>query len=189
MGIAIANELANCGAKVNLVLGPTSEKINHPEITIHHVVTAQQMFDISTQLFKQQDVAILSAAVADFTPSSVSDSKIKKEQGLQSIDLIQTKDILASLGKVKTKKQTLVGFALETDNEEFNAKKKLKSKNLDLIVLNSLKDKGAGFGHSTNKVSILDNKGNKTEFPLKEKTEVAKDIVFSISNILKQKNK
>lgn len=186
MGIAIANELANSGAQVNLVLGPTSEKINNPSIIIHNVVTAQQMFEISTELFNQQDIAILAAAVADFTPSKVSDSKIKKEHGLQSIDLIQTKDILASLGKVKSEDQILVGFALETDNEEFNAKKKIKSKNLDLIVLNSLKDEGAGFGHSTNKVSILDNKGKKTEFPLKDKTEVAKDIVNSIVILLEQ---
>ena len=188
MGIAIAEALAEEGAEVDLVLGPTSEHSLNPLIKTYRVITAEQMFEKSSELFNNEDIAIFSAAVADFTPSQNADSKIKKEHGLKSIKLKQTKDILASLSKLKSEKQIIVGFALETDNEEINAIKKLKSKNLDLIVLNSLKDKGAGFGHSTNKVSILDNKGNKTEFPLKEKTEVAKDIVSEIVNILKHKN-
>lgn len=189
MGIAIAEVLANEGAEVDLVLGPTSEKTNNPYIKTYNVTTAQEMFNKCTELFHTKDIAILSAAVADFTPSEIADHKIKKEQGLNSIKLKQTKDILASLGQEKSENQLLVGFALETDNEEINAIKKIKSKNLDLIVLNSLRDKGAGFGHSTNKVSILDNKGNKTEFPLKEKTEVAKDIVAYIVKVMEQKNK
>lgn len=189
MGIAIAEVLANEGAEVDLVLGPTSEKTNNPYIKTYKVTTAQEMFNKCTELFHTKDIAILSAAVADFTPSEIADHKIKKEQGLNSIKLTQTKDILASLGQEKSENQLLVGFALETDNEEINAIKKIKSKNLDLIVLNSLRDKGAGFGHSTNKVSILDNKGNKTEFPLKEKTEVAKDIVAYIVKVMEQKNK
>jgi len=188
MGIAIAEALAEEGAEVDLVLGPTSEHSLNPLIKTYRVITAEQMFEKSSELFNNEDIAIFSAAVADFTPSQNADSKIKKEHGLKSIKLKQTKDILASLSKLKSEKQIIVGFALETDNEEINAIKKLKSKNLDLIVLNSLKDKGAGFGHSTNKVSILDNKGNKTEFPLKEKTEVAKDIVSEIVNVLKHKN-
>ncbi len=188
MGIAIAQTLAAQGVEVELVLGPTSEIVVDQLVSVHRVTTANEMFEKSMELFREADIAILSAAVADFSPSNIANSKIKKEQGLMSIELKQTKDILASLGKIKTDKQILVGFALETDNEELNAIKKLKAKNLDLIVLNSLKDKGAGFGFSTNKVSILDNKGNKTEFPLKEKTEVAKDIVDSIINILEDKN-
>jgi len=187
MGIAIAQTLAAQGVEVELVLGPTSEIVAGQSVSVHRVTTANEMFEKSMELFREADIAILSAAVADFSPSNIANSKIKKEQGLMSIELKQTKDILASLGKIKTDKQILVGFALETDNEELNAIKKLKAKNLDLIVLNSLKDKGAGFGFSTNKVSILDNKGNKTEFPLKEKTEVAKDIVDSIVNILEDK--
>ncbi len=187
MGIAIAEALVDEGAEVDLVLGPTSENTEKQGIKIHRVTTAEQMFEKSMQVFKNEDIAILSAAVADFSPSNIADSKIKKEQGFQSIELKPTKDILASLGKVKSKKQILVGFALETDNEEANAIKKLNAKNLDLIVLNSLRDKGAGFGYSTNKVSILDNKGNKTEFALKDKTEVAKDIIAAIVSVLEQK--
>lgn len=187
MGIAIAEALADEGAEVDLVLGPTSEQTQNPQIKIFKVNTAEQMFEKCSELFSNEDIAILSAAVADFTPAEIAANKIKKEQGLSSINLKKTKDILASLGQEKSEKQILVGFALETDNEETNAIKKIKSKNLDLIVLNSLRDKGAGFGHTTNKVSILDNKGNKTEFPLKEKTEVAKDIVAEIVKILNQK--
>ncbi len=187
MGIAIAEALVDEGAEVDLVLGPTSENTEKQGIKIHRVTTAEQMFEKSMQVFKNEDIAILSAAVADFSPSNIADSKIKKDQGFQSIELKPTKDILASLGKVKSKKQILVGFALETDNEEANAIKKLNAKNLDLIVLNSLRDKGAGFGYSTNKVSILDNKGNKTEFALKDKTEVAKDIIAAIVSVLEQK--
>ncbi len=187
MGIAIAEALVDEGAEVDLVLGPTSENTEKQGIKIHRVTTAEQMFEKSMQVFKNEDIAILSAAVADFSPSNIADSKIKKEQGFQSIELKPTKDILASLGKVKSKKQILVGFALETDNEEANAIKKLNAKNLDLIVLNSLRDKGAGFGYSTNKVSILDNKGNKTEFALKDKKEVAKDIIAAIVSVLEQK--
>lgn len=187
MGIAIAEALAEQGADVDLVLGPTSENIDNPDINIHRVVTAEQMYEKSLKLFQYQDIAVLSAAVADFSPLNIADSKIKKEQGLQSIKLKQTKDILAALGKLKSENQLLIGFALETDNEEANANKKIKSKNLDLIVLNSLRDKGAGFGHSTNKVSIINNKGDVTEFNLKQKTEVAIDIVTSIVNVLEQK--
>lgn len=187
MGIAIAEAFADLGAEVDLVLGPSNEVAKNQKIKTHKVTTAEQMFDKCMEKFHEQDIAVLSAAVADFSPSTTAISKIKKEHGFKTIELKQTKDILASLGEIKTQKQILVGFALETDNEEKNASKKLKSKNLDLIVLNSLRDKGAGFGHSTNKVSILDNIGNKTEFQLKEKTEVAKDIVASIIDVLKKK--
>lgn len=184
MGLAISETLAEYGAEVELVLGPTNEEIQNSSIKIHNVVTAEQMYNKCSELFNSQDIAILSAAVADFTPALSETSKIKKEDGLKLIELKPTKDILASLGQEKLPHQKLIGFALETDNEVSNALKKIKSKNLDLIVLNSLKDKGAGFGHSTNKISILDNKGNKTEFPLKDKKEVAVDIVESIIDIL-----
>ena len=184
MGLAISETLAEYGAEVELVLGPTNEEIQNSSIKIHNVVTAEQMYNKCSELFNSQDIAILSAAVADFTPALSETSKIKKEDGLKLIELKPTKDILASLGQEKLPHQKLIGFALETDNEVSNALKKIKSKNLDLIVLNSLKDKGAGFGHSTNKISILDNKGNKTEFPLKDKKEVTVDIVESIIDIL-----
>lgn len=148
------------------------------------------MFAECTRIFPFCDLAIMTAAVADFTPANPAQQKIKKEAGTDSIQLQPTQDILAGLGKVKTKNQLLVGFALETENEESNARKKLDAKNLDMIVLNSLKDKGAGFGHPTNKVSILLKSGEKKAFPLKSKKEVAEDILITIENkLLKKKGK
>lgn len=182
MGVAIADALADLGAKVELVLGPSIEKPKNPNITIHNIITAEEMYEKCIGIFPSSDICVLSAAVADFTPYNTSETKIKKEGGLSSIQLKPTKDILASLGSQKKKGQILVGFALETDNEHANAVKKLKSKNLDLIVLNSLQDKGAGFGHSTNKISIINNKQKTFEFPLKDKSEVAIDIVNTIVN-------
>jgi len=189
MGIAIAEALAEQGAEVDLVLGPSSETVSNSSINTFRVTTAEEMFEKCTELFANEDIAVLSAAVADFTPVMAANNKIKKEQGMQAIELKHTRDILATLGKGKKLHQTLVGFALETDNETANAQKKLTNKNLDLIVLNSLRDKGAGFGHSTNKVSILSNKGDKKEFELKQKTEVAKDIVDEIIEVVKQKQR
>jgi phosphopantothenoylcysteine decarboxylase/phosphopantothenate--cysteine ligase len=184
MGIEIARALANSGAHVDLVLGPTSIKVEHPLIQVSRITTADEMFAYSTRLFPGCDLAIMTAAVADFTPVNPAREKIKKETGPGSIPLQATKDILAELGKMKTKEQILVGFALETENEEFNALKKLNAKNLDMIVLNSLKDKGAGFGHPTNKVSIFLNSGEKADYPLKSKKEVAEDILLTIENKL-----
>ncbi len=187
MGVAIADAFADLGADVDLVLGPSHEKPLNHGIKIHEVQTASEMYQKCMGIFPSAKISVLSAAVADFTPSHKARSKIKKEDGLQSIELEATKDILLSLGESKKENQFLVGFALETDNERKNAIKKLKAKNLDMIVLNSLKDDGAGFGHSTNKISIIDNKENSLEFPLKDKSQVAVDIVQSIMNLLDKK--
>ncbi|PLX11328.1 MAG: bifunctional phosphopantothenoylcysteine decarboxylase/phosphopantothenate--cysteine ligase CoaBC [Marinilabiliales bacterium] len=180
MGVAIADALADLGAQVDLVLGPSNERPINQEVNIRHITSAEEMYDYCSELFPKVDIAVLSAAVADFTPMVKASNKIKKEGGMDSIELKPTKDILASLGSMKKKNQILVGFALETDNEKQNALKKLKSKNLDLIVLNSLKDQGAGFGHKTNKITIINNKEESFEFPLKEKSEAAYDVAEAI---------
>lgn len=177
MGYAIAEELANQGAEVVLISGPVHLSINNPKIKIINVETATQMFDACHLHFKECDIAIMTAAVADYTIAEPSAIKIKKKESTLTLELIKTKDILKSLGEIKSPKQVLVGFALETNNEEANALEKLKKKNLDFIVLNSLQDKGAGFQHDTNKISILDKYNKLTKFELKAKTAVAKDIV------------
>jgi phosphopantothenoylcysteine decarboxylase/phosphopantothenate--cysteine ligase len=182
MGFEIAKASANLGAEVILITGPTHQRVSHKLIKIVPVVGAQQMYDAVHQYFKDVDIAVLSAAVADFRPKEVATQKIKKKETTLTLELEKTKDILASLGQIKTK-QYIVGFALETNNELENAKGKLKKKNLNLIVLNSLNDKGAGFKTNTNKVTFIDNKDIVTEFELKTKTEVAQDL---ISYILKQ---
>lgn len=175
MGYAIAHEFAMRGADITLISGPSAQKIIHPNIQRLGVQSAQQMFEACQNLFGQTDIAILSAAVADFKPKNVPNSKIKKEDGYNTIELEPTVDILKTLGSQK-KNQLLIGFALETNNELLNAQKKLQNKNCDAIVLNSLQDSGAGFGHDTNKISIIDKTLVKTDFPLKSKTEVATDI-------------
>ena len=179
MGFELAKEAANLGAKVILVSGPSNENVNHTFIQRVDVINADQMYKTVHQYFKDCDIAILSAAVADFKPSKVASNKIKKKGAGLTIELTHTKDILESLGKDK-KNQFLVGFALETNNELENAKGKLHRKNLDLIVLNSLNDKGAGFKKVTNKVTIIDAEENYTEFKMKSKTDVAKDIFNEI---------
>ncbi|MCL4124895.1 UNVERIFIED_CONTAM: hypothetical protein GTU68_024442 [Idotea baltica] len=179
MGFEIAKAAANLGAEVILVSGPTHQKVNHSLIKVIPVVSAQNMYDAVHQYYKNTDIAILSAAVADFTPKEVSSQKIKKKDKTLTLELVRTKDILASLGDTK-KHQFLVGFALETNNELENATGKLKRKNLNFIVLNSLNDKGAGFKTDTNKVTFIDNKDNITEFELKSKTEVAEDLLNEI---------
>jgi phosphopantothenoylcysteine decarboxylase/phosphopantothenate--cysteine ligase len=179
MGFEIAKAAASLGAKVVLVSGPTHQKVSHALIEVKPVVSAQNMYDEVHKHFDTADVAILSAAVADFRPKEVADQKIKKTSNTLSLELEKTKDILASLGKIK-KKQYLVGFALETNNELENAKGKLKRKHLNLIVLNSLNDKGAGFKTDTNKVTFIDDKENVTTFQLKSKTEVASDLLNKI---------
>jgi phosphopantothenoylcysteine decarboxylase / phosphopantothenate---cysteine ligase len=183
MGFALAEEFANQGANVILVSGPSKEKVNHSKIQRINVQSAEQMFQEITSRFKEADIAIMSAAVADYTPVLKSNIKIKKQEETFTIELTKTKDILKHLGTIKDK-QILVGFALETNNEEENALKKLHSKNLDFIVLNSLQHEGAGFGHSTNRISILKKSGKKLDFPLKTKDEVAKDIVEQVKEIL-----
>lgn len=184
MGFEIAKAAANLGAEVVLISGPTHETISHSLIRVVPVVSADDMYQETHAYFKDMDVAILSAAVADFKPTEVSSQKIKKTSSTLTLELEKTKDILASLGVIKTH-QFLVGFALETQNEVENAKDKLKRKNLNLIVLNSLNDAGAGFKGDTNKVTFIDNKNNISEFPLKQKAEVAKDLM---GEIIKQLN-
>ncbi len=185
MGIALANEAVRQGAEVHLILGPSTEKNIHSQIHLHRVVSAQQMYEAAVIEFSTCDIAILAAAVADYTPETVASEKIKKKGGNLSLTLVPTVDILASLGKIKTT-QTLIGFALETENEVANAQTKLEKKNLDAIVLNSLRDTGAGFGTDTNKVTFI-TKETQISFPLKSKEEVAKDILAQIFGILIEK--
>ncbi|BAO77738.1 bifunctional phosphopantothenoylcysteine decarboxylase/phosphopantothenate--cysteine ligase CoaBC [Winogradskyella sp. PG-2] len=182
MGFEIANAAANLGAQVILVTGPTHQKTTHSHIDVKPVTSAEDMYIEVHKHFKSSDIAILSAAVADYRPKTVANQKIKKKDSTFSIELEKTKDILKSLGEIKSN-QFLVGFALETNNELKHAKGKLKSKNLDLIVLNSLQDKGAGFGVSTNKVTFITSAGDVIENELKSKAEVAKDLM---QQILKQ---
>tara|TARA_R110002072_G_scaffold42099_1_gene119339 strand:+ start:4656 stop:5888 length:1233 start_codon:yes stop_codon:yes gene_type:complete len=179
MGFEIAKAAANLGAEVILITGPTHQKVSHALIDVIPVVGAQDMFNEVHKYYKNSDVAILSAAVADYKPKEVASQKIKKKSETLTLELEKTKDILASLGDLK-KKQYLVGFALETNNELENAKGKLKRKNLNLIVLNSLNDKGAGFKTDTNKVTFIDDKENISEFQLKSKAEVASDLLNKI---------
>lgn len=184
MGLAIAEELAGRGAEVVLVCGPVNLKTCHPAIRRVDVESAAQMYEATSSEFADSDVAILSAAVADFTPKEKADHKIKRGKDDLVLELLPTKDIAAELGKMKNASQLLVGFALETNDEEVNALSKMQRKNLDMIVLNSLNDKGAGFGVDTNKVTIMDKAGNRTVYELKTKLEVAKDIVDQIASRL-----
>jgi phosphopantothenoylcysteine decarboxylase / phosphopantothenate---cysteine ligase len=179
MGFAIAEELAREGATVDLVSGPTDQHTNHPAINVKHVTSAEEMYQACTAVFNETDIAVLAAAVADYRPAFRATEKIKKN-GSMTLELTKTHDIAASLGKLKHNDQFVVGFALETEQEQENALKKLESKNFDLIVLNSLKDEGAGFGHDTNKITIIDREHKIISFALKEKKAVAKDIVQTI---------
>lgn len=180
MGYAIALECARRGAEVELVSGPTHLSVSHPRVKVVKVESARQMYDAATKVFPACDAAILSAAVADFTPETTADNKIKRERGEQIIRLKPTHDIAAALGQAKTEGQRLVGFALETDDEQKNALNKLESKNLDFIVLNSLRDRGAGFNVDTNKITILHRDGTQTSYPLKSKADVARDIIDNL---------
>jgi len=180
MGYAIAEKAAQLGAKVNLISGPTQIDIEHPNITITRVNSAQEMYKESLKYFPKSEVIVLAAAVADYTPETKQEQKIKKKDDNMTLKLIKTADIAAELGSQKKKGQFIVGFALETQNEMANALTKLEGKNLDLIVLNSLNDRGAGFGSNTNKVTIIDRERQAREFELKAKAEVADDILDSI---------
>ena len=179
MGFEIAKAAANLGAKVFLVAGPSNEKVDHASIHRIDVVSAEEMYIACHEQFSEVAIAILSAAVADYKPKNVLTEKIKKKDATLDIELEPTKDILASLGRIK-KEQFLVGFALETNNELANALAKLEQKNLDAIVLNSLKDKGAGFATDTNKVTFIDKDTHQVAFELKSKPEVAIDIMNEI---------
>jgi len=180
MGIAIARELYERGADVTLVLGPVNNSFDLSGIEVKNVNTASEMYEACAASFPDADITVMAAAVADYTPASVADEKIKKKDEDWSLRFSKTKDILKSLGEQKKNGQVLVGFALETTNEKSNAKDKLAAKNADIIVLNSLQDEGAGFGVDTNKVSLFDKKGGEINFEIKSKNEVAKDIVDAI---------
>jgi len=179
MGFELAKTAANLGAEVFLITGPSNEKVSHSLIERIDVVSAEEMYTEVHKKYAASNIAILSAAVSDYKPNIVSKNKIKKSSDSMTIELVKTHDILASLGAIK-KDQFLVGFALETNNEIENATSKLKKKNLDLIVLNSLQDKGAGFKKETNKVTIIDKLEKISEFSLKSKAEVAEDIFNEI---------
>lgn len=183
MGFALAEALAEQGAEVELVTGPTYLNVStYQRINLHRVESAREMYSAATEVFPHCNGAILSAAVADYRPAECTDHKLKKNgnEGMH-LDLVQNPDILATLGGMKTDKQTLVGFALETDNEEANAQYKLEKKNLDYIVLNSLRDKGAGFGVDTNKVTVISRDGRHTESPLLSKKEIAQLIINTVT--------
>jgi phosphopantothenoylcysteine decarboxylase / phosphopantothenate---cysteine ligase len=180
MGFAIAEQLAQQGASVTLITGPTYLSKELKGVHVIPVSSADEMYEASVANFQDADISVLSAAVADYKPSQKADQKIKKKDETLTLELVKTKDIAAELGKLKTNGQLIVGFALETENEKAHAEKKLTSKNFDLIVLNSLNDKGAGFGHDTNKITIIDSNKKSKEFNLKSKKEVARDIVTTI---------
>lgn len=184
MGFAIADQFASLGASVTLVTGPTAEKSKY-ELTRIDVLSAADMLQACKNVFPDTDITVMSAAVADYTPVHKADQKIKKNSDEFSLELKKTTDILATLGQLKKARQILVGFALETQNEEEHAKAKLSRKNLDLIVLNSLNDKGAGFKMDTNKITIFNKNSEKTVFQTKSKTEVAVDICNEILKLIK----
>ncbi|WP_276090056.1 bifunctional phosphopantothenoylcysteine decarboxylase/phosphopantothenate--cysteine ligase CoaBC [Pedobacter sp. JY14-1] len=183
MGFAIADELAALGAEVTLVAGPTQEKSTRPVQRID-VMSAADMLRACETAFEGTDITVMSAAVADYTPVEVADQKIKKADGELHLMLKKTTDILAQLGRTKQAGQLLIGFALETEHEEANALGKLERKNLDMIVLNSLNDKGAGFRSDTNKITIFNKAAEKKEFSTKSKTEVARDICLEILKLV-----
>ena len=184
MGYSLAEEAAKRGAKVMLISGPSSLDISHPNIEIHRVTSAKEMFNEVFNYYENSDITIASAAVADYAPKEIASEKIKKNDDSLTIELVKNPDILKTMGERKSR-QFLVGFALETQNEEENALGKLQKKNLDMIVLNSLRDEGAGFKNDTNKIKIF-TKTDRKEFTLKSKNEVAKDILnFEEQKMLK----
>lgn len=180
MGIAIAKELYHRGAAVTLVMGPSQYEFSAEGIAVVRVKTADQMYKSCHESYPGSDLTVMAAAVADYTPVETADQKIKKKSDSLTITLSKTKDILKSLGEKKNSKQVLVGFALETNDEKKNALEKLAKKNADMIILNSMKDTGAGFGYDTNKITIFDKSGQEFSFDTKSKTDVAKDIVDTI---------
>ncbi|MBL0310299.1 MAG: phosphopantothenoylcysteine decarboxylase [Bacteroidetes bacterium] len=188
MGIAIAEAFAGIGAEVVMVKGPSHLKAMHPSIQEVEVQTAAEMFQACEQYFSDSDVIVFAAAVADYTPKNQAVEKIKKGKDEWSLELVRTIDIAGELGKNKKLGQFIVGFALETEDELKHAKEKLAKKNFDIIVLNSLKDKGAGFQHDTNKITVIDKAGLVNAFPLKQKSELARDLVRYIMEQMKKTN-
>ena len=187
MGFALAEEFAGRGATVELISGPVNLNISNTSINLIMVKTADEMHKACLEKFPNSQITIMAAAVADYTIENKSEQKIKKGTNELVLKLKKTTDILSGLGKIKKPGQLLVGFALETNDELENAHKKLKNKNLDLVVLNSLRDIGAGFGHQTNKVTLLDNDGKTETFDLKLKTQVASDIAEKIKQLFSNK--
>jgi phosphopantothenoylcysteine decarboxylase/phosphopantothenate--cysteine ligase len=185
MGFALAESLAGMGAKVSLVCGPVNLTLSNDSIDRIDVGTAGEMYEAVNQLFPDMDMVFMAAAVADYTPSQPEKSKIKKSSDKISIDLVKTPDILKGICRQKSPGQLIIGFALETDNEVENARKKLKDKNLDFIVLNSLNEAGAGFGTDTNKVTILGKDGSSWESTLKPKSELAREIIEYVTDSLR----
>lgn len=186
MGFALAEACAEQGAEVTLIAGPVSLTTVHPKINRVDVESAEEMYQAAMKAFPEADAGILCAAVADYRPEVQADEKIKRESKEEmTLQLVPNKDIAASLGAIKREGQVLVGFALETNNETYNAVSKLERKNLDFIVLNSLRDAGAGFRCDTNKISIIDRQGEVVSYPLKSKQEVAADIVNKLATLLK----
>lgn len=183
MGIAIAEAFAERGCVVTLVLGPTHLTTHHPDINVVPVVTAAEMFEVCDKLYTETDVAIFAAAVADYSPKEVAAQKVKKIGDTWSVELVKTKDIALEMGKRKAAGQVNVVFALETNNELENARAKLVKKNADFVVLNSMQDEGAGFGHDTNKVTLLFKDGFVKETGLKTKRELADEICEEVMNI------
>jgi phosphopantothenoylcysteine decarboxylase/phosphopantothenate--cysteine ligase len=187
MGYAIAQEIANRGGEVILISGPVSIHVNHPNISLFEVTSALEMYEQAVRHFTGADAAIMAAAVADYRPSVKHNEKMKRNSEKMSIELMPNPDIAAELGKMKNKKQIVAGFALETNNENENASKKLQKKNLDFIVLNSLNDQGAGFQGDTNKVSIIGVDNKTKHFELKTKQQVAVDIVDYLISVKRSK--
>ncbi len=188
MGIAIAKAAAERGAQVSLVLGPSQIKVEHPNIQVLRIKSAQEMYEACLSAWPTSDVAIMAAAVADYRPAQLATEKIKKSGDTLQLALVKNPDIAKSLGEQKKAAQILIGFAMETQNGLENAQAKLASKNMDFIVLNSLRDEGAGFGEGTNKVSILEKDGALTHFPTKPKKEVAEDILNHLAKLFPNKH-
>jgi phosphopantothenoylcysteine decarboxylase/phosphopantothenate--cysteine ligase len=185
MGIALADAATGYGAEVELVLGPVNRLPKNKSIKIINVTSAESMADECIARFGNCDIAILAAAIADFTPEKVEDRKIKRTGDEILLRLKPTKDIAATIGKMKKKSQIVAGFALETHNELANAAEKLERKNLDIIIMNSMQDKGEGFGYDTNRITIIDKNNNIDKFELKSKDEAARDILDKIVSMLK----
>jgi phosphopantothenoylcysteine decarboxylase/phosphopantothenate--cysteine ligase len=185
MGFALAECAASFGAEVVLISGPSHLKTDNPGIQLRRVVSAQEMFEQAIKYFQDSEVIILAAAVADYTPKFRADQKIKKKEAVFSLELEKTIDIAATLGQQKQENQLMIGFALETENEHENAVKKLQSKNLDLIVLNSLRDEGAGFGYDTNQVTLIDKRQIHVKLSLRSKIEIAQSIMDWVTDQVK----
>ena len=188
MGFALARVFAENGAHVELVTGPVNEHIDHPRVHIEKVISAKEMLEAVKKRADNAEIIVMAAAVADYAPEKAEKAKIKKKTDQLSLKLKPTTDILKTIGAAKKAQQILVGFALETDNELENAQKKLRTKNLDLIVLNSLNEAGSGFGYDTNKITMIDASGNIETFPLKNKQFVASDILHKIELLRKEKH-